>query len=112
MIRDAYEAIVLTAFFYLLLMYISPDPEQQRRVFLKQGLSRHADEVAQRKGEKVARWVFPLRFVKWKPSVRSLNSCTVSSQVTRYPGWVVLLAADEMGRSSVLYCSANVRALA
>lgn len=69
MIRDAYEAIVLTAFFYLLLMYLSPDPEEQKRMFLKHGLSRQADEIAERKGEKLARWVFPLGFIKWKPSV-------------------------------------------
>ncbi|TFK44434.1 organic solute transporter Ostalpha-domain-containing protein [Crucibulum laeve] len=68
LIRDAYEAIVLTAFFYLLLMYISPDTEEQKKVFLKCGLSREADIITERKGEKLSRWVFPMGFVKWKPA--------------------------------------------
>ncbi|KAH8828193.1 organic solute transporter Ostalpha-domain-containing protein [Flagelloscypha sp. PMI_526] len=67
LIRDAYESIVLTSFFYLLLMYISPDPAEQRRVFLEKGLSKEADKIAIRKGKKVKKWVLPLGFVKWKP---------------------------------------------
>ncbi|KAF9564817.1 DUF300-domain-containing protein [Agrocybe pediades] len=67
LVRDAYEAIVLTAFFYLLLMYVSHDVEEQRRVFLKKGLSVEADVIALRKGEEVDRWMFPLGFIKWKP---------------------------------------------
>jgi len=35
LIQDCYEAIVLTSFFYLLLSYLSPDPEEQREVFRK-----------------------------------------------------------------------------
>ncbi|KJA20771.1 hypothetical protein HYPSUDRAFT_42863 [Hypholoma sublateritium FD-334 SS-4] len=67
LIRDAYEAIVLTAFFYLLLMYVSHDPEEQKRVFLRAGLSVEADNIAIQKGQDVEEWVFPLGFVKWKP---------------------------------------------
>lgn len=74
LIRDAYEAIVLTAFFYLLLMYVSHDPEEQQRVFLKAGLSVEADSIAIQKGQDIVKWVFPLGFVKWKPRVRSLCS--------------------------------------
>ncbi|KAJ2916305.1 hypothetical protein MD484_g4124, partial [Candolleomyces efflorescens] len=44
LVRDAYEAIVLTAFFYLLLVYLSPDPEEQKRIFLKAGLSKANDQ--------------------------------------------------------------------
>ncbi|KDR75253.1 hypothetical protein GALMADRAFT_542138 [Galerina marginata CBS 339.88] len=67
LVRDAYESIVLTAFFYLLLMYLSHDPEEQKRIFLKRGLSVEADDIARQKGEKVSQWVFPLGFVKSKP---------------------------------------------
>lgn len=72
LIRDAYEAIVLTAFFYLLLMYISHDSEEQKRVFLKAGLSLEADEIARQKSLEIQKWVFPLGFVKWKPKVRTI----------------------------------------
>ncbi|KAJ3517263.1 hypothetical protein NLJ89_g614 [Agrocybe chaxingu] len=67
LVRDAYEAIVLTAFFYLLLMYLSHDPEEQRRIFLKKGLSREAGALARQKGGKIPNWVWPMGFVKWKP---------------------------------------------
>ncbi|KAF5322163.1 hypothetical protein D9619_001707 [Psilocybe cf. subviscida] len=67
LIRDAYEALVLTAFFYLLLMYLSHDPEEQKRIFVRFGLSHEADAIALQKGQKVTKWVLPLGFVKWKP---------------------------------------------
>ncbi|PPQ62953.1 hypothetical protein CVT24_006193 [Panaeolus cyanescens] len=67
LVRDAYEAIVLTAFFYLLLMYLSHDEEEQKRIFMKAGLSKEADRINARNGKKRAKWVFPLGFVKWKP---------------------------------------------
>ncbi|GLB37386.1 putative organic solute transporter Ostalpha [Lyophyllum shimeji] len=66
LIRDGYESTVLTAFFYLLLMYLSHDPEEQKSIFLKAGLSREADRQARKTGE-VKKWVFPLGFIKWKP---------------------------------------------
>jgi len=69
LVRDAYEAIVLTAFFYLLLMYISHDPEEQKRVFLKKGLSKEADLNAVHRGVSPVKWVFPMGFIKWKPRV-------------------------------------------
>lgn len=67
LIRDAYEAILLTAFFYLLLTYLSPDPEVQKAVFLKRGLSREADAELRRRNQPRKKWVIPLRFVRWKP---------------------------------------------
>ena len=51
-------------------MYLSHDPEEQRRIFAKYGLSREADEGARARGQPVKKWVFPLQFVKWKPRVR------------------------------------------
>ena len=33
LVRDCYESIVLTSFFYLLLNYISHDTEEQKEVF-------------------------------------------------------------------------------
>lgn len=74
LIRDGYESTVLTAFFYLLLMYLSPDPDEQRRIFMKDGLSRQSDAERMKKGEPVKRWVFPLGFIKWKPVVSFLLS--------------------------------------
>ncbi|KAI0061163.1 DUF300-domain-containing protein [Artomyces pyxidatus] len=67
LIRDAYEAILLTAFFYLLLTYLSPDPEVQKAIFRKEGLSRENDAARIRRGLDVKKWVLPFRSVKWKP---------------------------------------------
>ncbi|KAG8874754.1 hypothetical protein FRB98_008242 [Tulasnella sp. 332] len=53
LVRDAYESIVLHAFFWLLLEYISHDPEEQKEVF---------------RDIKLEKWVFPLGFIKKKPS--------------------------------------------
>ncbi|KAJ6602161.1 organic solute transporter Ostalpha-domain-containing protein [Mycena sp. CBHHK59/15] len=68
LIRDAYESTVLTAFFYLLLTYLSPNQEDQKAIFLKVGLSRAADAEALAKGEEPKKWVFPLGFIKAKPA--------------------------------------------
>lgn len=67
LIRDGYESTVLTAFFYLLLMYLSHDIAEQKSIFLRAGLSREADREARKKGEGLKKWVFPLGFIKWKP---------------------------------------------
>ena len=75
LIRDAYEAIILTAFFYLLLMYLSPDPEAQKAIFRKHGLSREADADRKRRGLPRKKWVFPLGFVRWKPQVGRKFCC-------------------------------------
>ncbi|CAK5281816.1 unnamed protein product, partial [Mycena citricolor] len=68
LIRDCYESTVLTAFFYLLLNYLSPNIEDQQAIFLKVGLSRAADAAAIARGEEVKKWVFPLGFIKAKPA--------------------------------------------
>ncbi|KAF9263113.1 DUF300-domain-containing protein, partial [Marasmius fiardii PR-910] len=68
LLRDCYESTVLTSFFYLLLYYINPSPEEQRVIFRKVGLSEEADNEALRKGEEIKKWVFPLGFVKRKPA--------------------------------------------
>ncbi|KAJ7129004.1 organic solute transporter Ostalpha-domain-containing protein [Mycena crocata] len=103
LIRDAYEATVLTAFFYLLLTYLSPDPEDQKAIFLKVGLSRAADAEAVAKGEEPKKWMFPLGFIKSKPAdglyflqmmkwgvlqycvIRPLT--TISAVTLNYIGW-------------------------
>ena len=69
LIRDAYEAIILTAFFYLLLTYLSPDREVQKAILRKRGLSREADAELRRRGLPRKKWVFPLGFVRRKPQV-------------------------------------------
>ncbi|KAG9008950.1 hypothetical protein FRB93_006000 [Tulasnella sp. JGI-2019a] len=53
LIRDAYESVVLHAFFWLLLEYISHDAEEQKEVFREIHLQK---------------WMFPLGFIKRKPS--------------------------------------------
>ncbi|KAJ8482614.1 hypothetical protein ONZ51_g5230 [Trametes cubensis] len=67
LIRDCYESTVLTAFFYLLLLYISPDPNVQKEVFRKNGLSREHDKRLRKRGEQPQKWMLPLGFVRWKP---------------------------------------------
>ncbi|KAI1793466.1 DUF300-domain-containing protein [Ganoderma leucocontextum] len=67
LIRDCYESTVLTAFFYLLLLYISPDVNQQKEVFRKNGLSRQNDKERRRRGEPLQKWVMPLGFVRSRP---------------------------------------------
>ncbi|KAJ3720117.1 organic solute transporter Ostalpha-domain-containing protein [Lentinula raphanica] len=68
LVRDGYESTVLTSFFYLLLNYLSHDSDEQRAIFLKNGLSRENDREALRRGKPLNRWIFPLGFVKWKPA--------------------------------------------
>ncbi|KZT69698.1 DUF300-domain-containing protein [Daedalea quercina L-15889] len=67
LVRDCYESVVLTSFFYLLLNYLSHDPEEQKDVFRKFGLSREYDRNARRRGRPPSHWVFPMHFVRWKP---------------------------------------------
>ncbi|KAI0726023.1 DUF300-domain-containing protein [Fomitopsis betulina] len=67
LIRDCYESIVLTSFFYLLLNYISHDTEEQKEVFRRVGLSKEYDRNARRRGTPPSHWMFPLQFIKWKP---------------------------------------------
>ena len=42
LLRDCYESTVLTAFFYLLLLYLSPDPHEQKEIFRKVSLALYA----------------------------------------------------------------------
>jgi hypothetical protein len=71
LIRDCYEAVVLTSFFYLLLTYLSPNPDEQKDIFRVYGLSHENDRERKRKGKKPQKWVFPLGFVKSRPAVSS-----------------------------------------
>jgi len=50
-------------------MYLSDDPEEQKKVFLKKGLSKEADRIATQHGLAVKKWCFPLGCVKRKPNV-------------------------------------------
>ncbi|KAH9996669.1 organic solute transporter Ostalpha-domain-containing protein [Russula compacta] len=70
LIRDAYEAILLTAFFYLLLTYLSPDREVQKTIFRKRGLSKEADAECRRRGQPRRKWkpqdgLLFLQLMKW-----------------------------------------------
>ena len=77
LVRDCYEGVVLTSFFYLLLTYLSPNPDEQKEVFRLNGLSHENDRQRKRKGLKPQKWVFPLGFVRSRPAV------SVSSQLPR-----------------------------
>ncbi|KAI5899741.1 DUF300-domain-containing protein [Schizophyllum commune H4-8] len=68
LVRDCYESTVLTSFFYLLLLYLSPDYQTQQMIFAKEGLSYEQERQAIRSGTTVKKWVLPLGWVKWKPA--------------------------------------------
>jgi hypothetical protein len=72
LLRDCYESTVLTAFFYLLLIYLSPEPAGQREIMRCDGLSREHDAELRRKGMPVQKWALPLNWVKWKPVVSAV----------------------------------------
>jgi hypothetical protein len=48
-------------------MYLSPNPDEQREIFRKEGLSHEYDIMARRVGKPPRKWMFPLGFVNWKP---------------------------------------------
>lgn len=68
LIRDGYESTVLTSFFYLLLNYLSPNPDEQKIIFRAVGISQHADREATKAGKPVRKWMLPLGWVKKKPA--------------------------------------------
>ncbi|KAK0504536.1 organic solute transporter Ostalpha-domain-containing protein [Armillaria luteobubalina] len=105
LVRDCYESTVLTSFFYLLLNYLSPDPDEQRAIFMKVGLSREADAKARLAREEPKRWVFPLGSVKWKPSdglyfLQSMKWGVLQYCVVRPLTTLAAVILDYMG----LYC--------
>lgn len=69
LLRDCYEGVVVTSFFYLLLAYLSPNPDEQKDIFRLNGLSHENDRQRKRRGLKPRKWVFPLGFVKTRPAV-------------------------------------------
>jgi hypothetical protein len=71
LLRDGYESTVLTSFFYLLLLYIDPEPEGQKDIMRKEGLSWENDEEARRQGKSVKKWALPFGSIKRKPAVRT-----------------------------------------
>lgn len=78
---------MLTAFFYLLLLYVSPDVNVQKEIFRKvsltaqsrgyviadapiqNGLSREHDRRRRKRGEPPQKWMLPLGFMRWRPEV-------------------------------------------
>jgi Organic solute transporter Ostalpha len=52
LIRDAYEGVILAAFFYLLLQYLAPTPAEQKEYF---------------RTYKLKKWAWPFGGVKTKP---------------------------------------------
>lgn len=76
LIRDCYEGVVLTSFFYLLLTYLSPNPVEQKDIFRLNGISHENDRQRKKKGQKFQKWIFPLGFVKSRPQVHFVNRST------------------------------------
>ena len=94
LIRDAYESIVLTSFFYLLLQYPSPDTQGQKEIFRK---------------VTIEKWVFPLGWIKWRPEVGlSMVWSTVFESNYLFSGRAILSSVDEMGDSAILFPSPHV----
>ncbi|KAK7057504.1 organic solute transporter Ostalpha-domain-containing protein [Favolaschia claudopus] len=132
LIRDGYESTVLTAFFYLLLTYLSPNPDDQKAIFHKVGLSRAADAEAIANGKEPRKWMFPLGFIKAKPAdglyflqlmkYGVLQYCvirpttTLAAVVLNYIGWycegsfsprfayIYILAIVSISVSIAMYC--------
>ncbi|KAF7315183.1 hypothetical protein MIND_00032700 [Mycena indigotica] len=132
LVRDAYESTVLTAFFYLLLTYLSPNPDEQREIFRKVGLSREVDAERVARGEEPTKWMFPFGFVKYKPAdglyflqlmkwgvlqycvIRPLT--TLAAVILNYLGWycegsfnpkwgyVYIIALVSLSVSIAMYC--------
>ncbi|TFY76511.1 hypothetical protein EWM64_g7501 [Hericium alpestre] len=98
LLRDCYESIVLTAFFYLLLTYLSHDPEEQKDILRREGLSHEQASEAIRKGEEPKKWVFPFGSVRWKPQLMKwgvLQYCVIRPLTT-----LIAVLLDYVG----LYC--------
>ncbi|KAH9485156.1 Transmembrane protein 184-like protein [Psilocybe cubensis] len=66
-------------------MYVDHDVEEQKRVFIRRGMSLEADAVAQRNGKHISKWVFPLGFVRWKPKFCESRS-TLAAVILDYMG--------------------------
>ncbi|KAN0116110.1 DUF300 domain containing protein, partial [Russula decolorans] len=108
LIRDAYEAIILTAFFYLLLTYLSPDPEVQKAIFRKRGLSKEADAECRRRGQPRRKWVFPLGSLRWKPQdglffLQLMKWCVLQYCVIRPTTTLAAVILNHIG----LYCETS-----
>ncbi|KAL4266333.1 DUF300-domain-containing protein [Pleurotus pulmonarius] len=108
LVRDGYESTVLTSFFYLLLMYLSPNTEEQKAIFRKAGLSCENDREALRKGQEPKKWVFPLGFIKWKPAdgllfLQLQKWGVLQYCVLRPLTTLIAVALDYMG----LYCESS-----
>ncbi len=91
-------------------MYLSPDPDEQRTIFMKHGLSREHDAERVKKGEQPQRWVFPLGFIKWKPAVGPFFSSDLRKLTSFLPQteWFVFLTTHEVGSSAILFAPAVV----
>lgn len=84
---------------------------------MQHGLSRRNDRDRVANGEAPKKWMFPLNSVRWKPEVGSFcrmhlsaHFClTVISSPRRGLGRLALLAAYEMGNSTILCGPTGVR---
>jgi hypothetical protein len=86
LIRDAYEGIILAAFFYLLLEYLAPSPAEQKEYF---------------RTYKLNKWAWPFGWVKRKPVSHGLLSSSEQS-LTILIGRIVFSATHQMGNPSIL----------
>ncbi|KAF9783760.1 organic solute transporter Ostalpha-domain-containing protein [Thelephora terrestris] len=109
LIRDCYEGIVVTSFFYLLLAYLSPIPDQQKEIFRLNGLSRENDRQRKRRGLKPRKWLLPLGFIKSKPAdglyfLQIMKWAVLQYCVIRPVTTLAAVILDYVG----LYCEASL----
>ncbi|MCO5613894.1 hypothetical protein L7F22_068172 [Adiantum nelumboides] len=88
-IRDCYEAVVITSFFYLLLQYVGDTPAEQHEVF---------------RMVKLKKWFWPLGFWKYRPDglhfLWLMKICILQYAIVRPVGTLVAVGLQYFG----LYC--------
>ena len=79
--RDCYEAIVIAAFFHLLLTYLSsPPPTIDRPTTTRTERAANLRQVS--KGIKLKAWMWPFGWVKWRPGNGGEGEGEVSNAIS------------------------------
>lgn len=96
LVRDCYEAFVISSFFHLLLSYLScPEPTEEEASpppSIKK-LERHKRLKEVFKDVKVGKWMFPFGAVKWRPAGGGKGEGEVSFSVASLLDWVMRMSA-------------------
>jgi len=92
-IRDGYEGVVVYAFFYLMLQYLSDDPMEQRKFLRRNTLFDHKNTW---------KWMFPMGWLKYRPEVMPLDH--ISGNYFQYDGKDGLYFLQLMKWGVLQYC--------